>query len=131
MVFAALAAATLVLTLFGLGLVRVYDNQLVRQTESELIAQGVVLASAFRDASVRDGALPPCIAPTLPWPFPKPSDSALKPILPVLTASSTIEAPPHDPPASNSSPDPSMPLPLAHSVSVPQPPPLLVLVSLR
>jgi len=107
-VFAALASATLVLTLLGLGLVRVYDNQLVRQTESELIAQGVVLASAFRDASARDGARPPCLQKTLPWPFPKPSDSALKPILPTLTASSPIEPPPHDPPASSAFPDPSM-----------------------
>jgi signal transduction histidine kinase len=106
-VFAALAAATLVLTLLGLGLVRVYDNQLVRQTESELIAQGVVLASAFRDASARDGALPPCVAPSLPWPFPRPNDK-LRPILPTLNASSKIEPPPHDPPASSSYPDPSM-----------------------
>ena len=107
-VFAALATATLVLTLFGLGFVRVYDNQLVRQTESELIAQGVVLANAFRDASARDGSRPPCVATSLPWPFPKPSDSRLKPILPILNASSNIEPPPHDPPASNRFPDPSM-----------------------
>ena len=72
--FAALAAATLVLTLFGLGLVRVYDNQLVRQTESELISQGVVLASAFRDASLRDGPAPLCLVPSVPWPFPKPTN---------------------------------------------------------
>lgn len=106
--FAALSAATLVLTLFGLGLVRVYDNQLVRQTESELIAQGVVLAASFRDAATRDEGQPPCLAPTLAWPFPRPSDSALKPILPTLTASSDIEKLPHDPPASTFFPDPSM-----------------------
>ncbi len=106
-VFAALAAASLVLTLLGLALVRVYDNQLVRQTESELIAQGVVLATAFRDASATDGASPPCVPSSLPWPFPKP-DGTLRPILPVLTASSNVEPPAGDPPASSRSVDPSM-----------------------
>jgi signal transduction histidine kinase len=42
----------LVLFLAGAGLVlfRVYDNQLIRQTEAELIAQGTSLASAFKQA---------------------------------------------------------------------------------
>jgi signal transduction histidine kinase len=42
----------LVLGLAGAGLVlfRVYDNQLIRQTEAELIAQGTSLASAFKKA---------------------------------------------------------------------------------
>jgi signal transduction histidine kinase len=42
----------LVLCLAGAGLVlfRVYDNQLIRQTEAELIAQGTSLASAFKKA---------------------------------------------------------------------------------
>jgi signal transduction histidine kinase len=42
----------LVLGLAGAGLVlfRVYDNQLIRQTEAELIAQGTSLASAFKRA---------------------------------------------------------------------------------
>lgn len=106
--FLALAAATLVLTLLGLGLVRVYDNQLVRQTESELIAQGVVLTTAFRDASLRDGALPPCLPAQAPWPFPRPTDSALRPILPTLTASSKVEPALGDAPPSSSYPDPSM-----------------------
>jgi signal transduction histidine kinase len=42
----------LVLFFAGAGLVlfRVYDNQLIRQTEAELIAQGTSLASAFKKA---------------------------------------------------------------------------------
>ena len=96
-VFVALAALSLVLTLLGLGWVRVYDNQLVRQTESELIAQGAVLANAFAEASRPAG--PPCIAPTVPWPFPRPPDSSLRPILPTLTASSKVGPPPKDSPA--------------------------------
>lgn len=53
----------LVLSLAGAGLVlfRVYDNQLIRQTEAELIAQGTSLASAYKKAlldrlSNQDGA---------------------------------------------------------------------------
>ena len=96
MVFAALAVATLALTLFGLNLVRVYDNALVRQTESELIAQGTALASAFTAASIRDGPRPPCVPITAPWPFPIPKGGALKAILPTLTASSDVGPPPSD-----------------------------------
>jgi len=42
----------LVLLLAGTGLVlfRVYDNQLIRQTEAELVAQGISLASSFKRA---------------------------------------------------------------------------------
>ncbi len=42
----------LVLSLAGAGLIlfRVYDNQLIRQTEAELIAQATSLASAFKKA---------------------------------------------------------------------------------
>ncbi len=107
-VFAALASATLLLTLFGLGWVRVYDNQLVRQTESELIAQGAALAAAFREAAEREGSPLPCRPVTAPWPFPRVTSSGLRPILPLLTASSTVEPPPEDPPASGRFPDPSL-----------------------
>ncbi len=107
-VFAALSAATLLLTLFGLGLVRVYDNQLVRQTESELIAQGVVLTNAFRDIAARDEAPVPCTKPSLKWPFPRPADSSLHPILPTLTAGSPIDPLPGDPPASSGYPIPAV-----------------------
>ena len=42
----------LVLFIAGAGLVlfRVYDNQLIRQTEAELIAQGTSLASGYKQA---------------------------------------------------------------------------------
>jgi len=38
----------LLLPLAGIGLLRLYESALVRQTESELIAQGAVLAASFR-----------------------------------------------------------------------------------
>src|SRR5690349_7205781 len=83
MVFAAVGVAGFVLTLAGLAFVRVYDNQLIRQTETELIAQGAVVAEVFREqlgtsvdaeryGRVRISA----------WPFPVPDDQRLRPILP-------------------------------------------------
>lgn len=38
----------LVLPLGGIGVLRIYESALVRQTESELIAQGVIIAAAYR-----------------------------------------------------------------------------------
>ena len=90
-VFAALAVSTLGFTLLGLGLVRVYDNQLVRLTETELIAQGAALGSAFGQAIGREPQPVPCHAPTAPWPFPILDTSQLKPILPTLDAASKVE----------------------------------------
>src|SRR5689334_23160850 len=47
-VFAVLAAVT-VLPLVGLFFFRIYDNQLIRQTQAELIAQSRVLAAIFAE----------------------------------------------------------------------------------
>lgn len=38
----------LILPLGGIGVLRIYESALVRQTESELIAQGVIIAAAYR-----------------------------------------------------------------------------------
>ena len=54
---------------FGAVFLRVYENTLVRQTEAELIAQGAVLASAYRsfwDAGRPDSAPPATILPERP-----------------------------------------------------------------
>ncbi|MFY0577061.1 hypothetical protein ACN28S_24555 [Cystobacter fuscus] len=48
LVFAAVGLGAFVLALLGLVVVRVYDDQLIRQTESELITQGVVVAELYR-----------------------------------------------------------------------------------
>jgi signal transduction histidine kinase len=107
-VFVALAVLSLALTLLGLGWVRVYDSQLARQTEAELIAQGAVLAHTFAEAERRQGVGAPCVAPSTPWPFPKPTDSELRPILPTLTAASKVEPPVGDAPAAKATPSPSL-----------------------
>lgn len=59
---------------------RVYENTIVQQTESELIAQGVVLASAYKSAW-RDGVPDP--APRYFAPEPPTIDLRAMPILPV------------------------------------------------
>ena len=58
---------------------RVYENTIVQQTESELIAQGVVLASAYKSAW-RDGVPDP--APRYFAPEPPTIDLRAMPILP-------------------------------------------------
>ena len=49
----------------GVGAVflRVYENTLVRQTEAELIAQSMVLASAYKSFWTPDGRIPPPAEP--------------------------------------------------------------------
>lgn len=51
------------LPFFGAVFLRVYENTLVRQTEAELIAQSMVLASTYKSFWVPDGRIPP---PTTP-----------------------------------------------------------------
>src|ERR1700758_2216954 len=43
----------LALPLGGIFVLRIYESALVRQTESELIAQGAVIAAAYQTAYVR------------------------------------------------------------------------------
>src|SRR5205085_5859349 len=51
------------LPFFGAVFLRVYENTLVRQTEAELIAQSMVLASNYKSFWVPDGRVPPPVAP--------------------------------------------------------------------
>ncbi|QSQ15928.1 sensor histidine kinase [Myxococcus landrumensis] len=88
MVFASVGLAGFVLTLGGLAFVRVYDNQLIRQTEMELLTQGAVVTEVYRamlaeQVGTRDYGKPR----TAKWPFPIPDDKRLRPILPSLRAS--------------------------------------------
>ncbi|MFP2925920.1 sensor histidine kinase [Pyxidicoccus sp. 3LG] len=101
MVFAAVGMAGFVLTLAGLSFVRVYDDQLIRQTESELIAQGAVVAEVFRER-LRDsvGLRDYGRERTARWPFNIPLDERLRPILPSLKASDTALPPDEAPSAS-------------------------------
>ncbi|WXH33981.1 Adaptive-response sensory-kinase SasA [Myxococcus stipitatus] len=101
MVFAAVGLAGFVLTLGGLAFVRVYDNQLIRQTEMELLTQGAVITEVYRAmlaerVGTRDYGKPR----TAKWPFPIPDDKSLRPILPSLRASDEPLPPDEQPPRS-------------------------------
>ncbi|MFL5343991.1 MAG: sensor histidine kinase [Hyalangium sp.] len=99
MVFAAVGLGAFVLALLGLILVRVYDDQLIRDTEGELIAQGAVVAELYRtllhEQRPGEGY---GVARSSPWPFPVTDGSALRPILPMLRASNTRHPSAEDPP---------------------------------
>lgn len=101
MVFASVGILAFLLSLSGLAFVRVYDDQLIRQTESELIAQGAVVAEVFHRV-IEDalGAEAETYGNprTAPWPFPRPAGERLAPILPSLRASSITYPSVGDPP---------------------------------
>ncbi|QSQ25601.1 two-component sensor histidine kinase [Pyxidicoccus parkwayensis] len=99
MVFAAVGVAGFMLTLAGLSFVRVYDNQLIRQTETELIAQGAVVAEVFHEQLRGDVDAEHYGRVRISrWPFPVPDDKRLRPILPSLKASD-VPLPPDETPA--------------------------------
>ena len=101
LVFAAVGLGALVLALLGLAFVRVYDDQLIRQTESELIAQGVVVSEVYRDLLHQQvGTEPYGTSRLAPWPFPELPERPLRPILPSLRASDEALPAVEEPPSS-------------------------------
>lgn len=99
MVFAAVGLGAFVFALLGLILVRVYDDQLIRDTEGELIAQGAVVAEMYRTLlHEQQPGEDYGVARSSPWPFPVTDGSSLRPILPVLSASNTRHPSAEDPP---------------------------------
>jgi signal transduction histidine kinase len=101
LVFAAVGLGAFVLALLGLAFVRVYDDQLIRQTESELIAQGAVIAEMYRALlNQRVGTEPYGVGRLVSWPFPASEDTHLRPILPSLRASDEVLPPVEEPPFS-------------------------------
>jgi signal transduction histidine kinase len=94
MVFAAVGALAFALLVGGLAWVRLYDDQLIRQTEGELIAQAIIVAEMFVSGLHGGGSAGPT------------STGDPAPILPALRASSPVLPRPDDPPASTVPPDP-------------------------
>ena len=77
--------AVLILPLGSLMFFRIYENQLVRQTESELISQGAVLAAAYRQEVIeRQNRLADYGRKTTPLPTQKLDGFEYVPILPQL-----------------------------------------------
>lgn len=88
MVLALLALFALVAAVGGLAWVRVYDDQLVRQTEAELLAQGTVVAQWARQ-ELLTRAVGQYGVPQTQWP-PTAAGGALEPLLPRLDASAAV-----------------------------------------
>ena len=101
MVFATVGLGALVLALLGMAFVRVYDNQLIRQTETELIAQGAVVSEVYRALlNQQVGTEDYGVSRSARWPFPASADTHLRPILPSLRASDEALPPVEEPPRS-------------------------------
>src|SRR5687768_8057835 len=84
-VFAGVGVSAFALALVGLAFVRVYDHELIRQTECELIAQGAVIAESHR-ALLSERVDPATYgkARAETWPFPVIDGGRLSPVLPSL-----------------------------------------------
>jgi len=101
----------LLLPLGGITMLRLYENELVRQTESELIGQTVLLSSAFKEAYRKSAAIK---KERLPVPVtedeeeaetvPQPIDTTLAPIAPTLDLAQAVILPPAPAPAAASQP---------------------------
>lgn len=100
MVLAAVAVVAMVSAIGGLSVVRFYDDQLVRQTEAELLAQGAVLSELFAAEIARrvdDGATFGVVATVQ---RPRAADPRLTPLVPMLRANDPVlPAPPPSPAA--------------------------------
>jgi signal transduction histidine kinase len=97
-------AIVFVLPIAGFVLLRVYDNQLIRQTESELIAQGAFISEAYKSALLASGQAiggrP--IAPQ--WQSLHNREDGLRPIQPTLDALWENILPPAEGPLPTSAP---------------------------
>lgn len=103
----AILIMVMALPLVGLFFFRLYENQLIRQTEAELIAQGAALAAIYaqevRDAGVaieKLGAAVPADSATDP-------DSRYRPIEPRLDLASDYVLPARPPAITATAPDPA------------------------
>jgi signal transduction histidine kinase len=86
--------AVLLLPVAGIGILRLYESALIRQTEAELLAQAAVLAAAYRTAWLEHapaGALATMPKPELQWGGPPQDGSAERwtPLLPQLDLAET------------------------------------------
>jgi signal transduction histidine kinase len=77
-------ASVLSLPLFSLYFLKVYQNQLIRQTEAELIAQSAALGAVFHREVETSIPKDVALGATVPPAVPKPSDVPYQPIWPTL-----------------------------------------------
>jgi signal transduction histidine kinase len=77
-------ASVLSLPLFSLYFLKVYQNQLIRQTEAELIAQSAALGAVFHREVETSIPTDAALGTAVPLAAPKPSDVPYQPIWPTL-----------------------------------------------
>ena len=100
--------AALILPLGGLWMLRVYESALIRQTESELIAQGAIVAAVYKSAWLSAGGRgAEAGGPIDPrWTRQPGYDERWQPLFPSLDLSSDpVLPPPSDPEATSQHPD--------------------------
>ena len=99
--------SVLTLPLFSLYFLKVYQNQLIQQTETELIAQSAALSAVFHREI--ETAIPESVAlgTRVPPAVQKPSDEPYQPIWPALELASESVLPPR--PEARAPPAPSDP----------------------
>jgi len=87
-------ASVLSLPLFSLYFLKIYQNQLIQQTESELIAQSAALSAVFQREV--ETSIPPIVAlgAKVPPPPQKPPDEPYRPIWPKLELAEESILPP-------------------------------------
>jgi signal transduction histidine kinase len=87
-------ASVLSLPLFSLYFLKIYQNQLIQQTESELIAQSAALSAVFQREV--ETSMPPTVAlgTKVPPPPQKPPDEPYQPIWPKLELAEESILPP-------------------------------------
>jgi signal transduction histidine kinase len=99
--------AVLALPLSGIWALRLYQSALIRQTESELISQGAIVAAVYRSAWRAAGGQPDALAPIDPrWTRPTSPDRRWAPRFANLDlAADPILPPPPDPASATTPPD--------------------------
>ncbi len=105
MVLAAVAVVAMVAAIGGLSIVRFYDDQLVRQTEGELLAQGAVLSEVFalQIAQRLEDENTYGVVATVQRP--RAADPTLTPLVPMLRANDPVLPSPPPAPAATQAAD--------------------------
>jgi len=92
-VFAGILLFVLLLPLSGGYFFRIYENELVRQTESELIAQGIFISAIYKDAMLDEPQIPVGYGNAIVTPQPS-LDDVYKPVPPQLDLRTATILPP-------------------------------------
>jgi signal transduction histidine kinase len=96
----AVNAFALLVPIAAIVLLRIFDDQLIRRTEAQLIGESVLIAEAWREAWLREQQVDPARAPR--WLPPEAADQLYFPIEPILRLDQGVLPPTPDDGASTS-----------------------------